>query len=52
MDTFLDYDKSSKGVVFSADRAYEPGEQVKIMNPLLRFGAFGFHSCIDCRYKY
>ncbi|KAL8150958.1 hypothetical protein V2J09_020766 [Rumex salicifolius] len=30
VDTFLDYDKSSKGVVFTTDRAYEPGEQVYI----------------------
>lgn len=30
VDTYLDYDKSSKGVVFTTDRAYEPGEQVYI----------------------
>lgn len=30
VETFLDYDKSSQGVVFSTDRAYEPGEQVFI----------------------
>lgn len=28
VETFLDYDKSSQGVVFTTDRAYEPGEQV------------------------
>ncbi|XP_010524627.1 PREDICTED: ribulose-1,5 bisphosphate carboxylase/oxygenase large subunit N-methyltransferase, chloroplastic [Tarenaya hassleriana] len=28
--TFLDYDKSSKGVVFTTDRPYQPGEQVFI----------------------
>ncbi|XP_058219217.1 ribulose-1,5 bisphosphate carboxylase/oxygenase large subunit N-methyltransferase, chloroplastic isoform X1 [Rhododendron vialii] len=30
VDTFLDYDKSSKGVVFTTDRPYQPGEQVFI----------------------
>ncbi|KAB2610732.1 ribulose-1,5 bisphosphate carboxylase/oxygenase large subunit N-methyltransferase [Pyrus ussuriensis x Pyrus communis] len=30
VDAFLDYDKSSQGVVFSTDVAYEPGEQVFI----------------------
>ncbi|XAR55243.1 [Ribulose-bisphosphate carboxylase]-lysine N-methyltransferase [Bertholletia excelsa] len=30
VETFLDYDKSSKGVVFKTDRPYEPGEQVFI----------------------
>ncbi|KAL2482209.1 Rubisco methyltransferase family protein [Forsythia ovata] len=30
VETFLDYDKSSQGVVFTTDRAYEPGEQVFI----------------------
>ncbi|XVE72577.1 hypothetical protein DITRI_Ditri11bG0049400 [Diplodiscus trichospermus] len=30
VETFLDYDKSSKGVVFTTDRAYQPGEQVFI----------------------
>ncbi|TQD75908.1 hypothetical protein C1H46_038539 [Malus baccata] len=30
VDAFLDYDKSSQGVVFSTDEAYEPGEQVFI----------------------
>lgn len=30
VDTFLDYDRSSKGVVFTTDRAYQPGEQVFI----------------------
>jgi hypothetical protein len=28
VETFLDYDKSSKGVVFTTDRPYQPGEQV------------------------
>lgn len=28
VEAFLDYDKSSKGVVFTTDRAYQPGEQV------------------------
>ncbi|GFQ03013.1 ribulose-1 5 bisphosphate carboxylase/oxygenase large subunit n-methyltransferase chloroplastic [Phtheirospermum japonicum] len=27
VETFLDYDKSSQGVVFTTDRAYQPGEQ-------------------------
>ncbi|KZV31358.1 ribulose-1,5 bisphosphate carboxylase/oxygenase large subunit N-methyltransferase, chloroplastic [Dorcoceras hygrometricum] len=30
VETFLDYDKSSQGVVFMTDRAYQPGEQVFI----------------------
>ncbi|GER54043.1 SET domain-containing protein [Striga asiatica] len=30
VETFLDYDKSSKAVVFTTDRAYQPGEQVFI----------------------
>ncbi|CAI9089842.1 OLC1v1024489C2 [Oldenlandia corymbosa var. corymbosa] len=30
VETFLDYDKSSKGVVYTTDRAYQPGEQVFI----------------------
>ncbi|KAB1209106.1 Ribulose-1,5 bisphosphate carboxylase/oxygenase large subunit N-methyltransferase, chloroplastic [Morella rubra] len=30
VETFLDYDKPSKGVVFTTDRPYEPGEQVFI----------------------
>lgn len=30
VDTFLDYDKSSKGVVFTTDRPYQPGEQIFI----------------------
>lgn len=30
VETFLDYDKSSQGVVFTTDRAYQPGEQVFI----------------------
>ncbi|KAJ9169916.1 hypothetical protein P3X46_018059 [Hevea brasiliensis] len=30
VETFLDYDKSSKGVVFTTDQQYEPGEQVFI----------------------
>ncbi|KAL3502575.1 hypothetical protein ACH5RR_037024 [Cinchona calisaya] len=30
VETFLDYDRSSKGVVFTTDRAYQPGEQVFI----------------------
>lgn len=29
VETFLDYDKASQGVVFTTDRAYQPGEQVK-----------------------
>ncbi|XP_019420730.1 PREDICTED: ribulose-1,5 bisphosphate carboxylase/oxygenase large subunit N-methyltransferase, chloroplastic [Lupinus angustifolius] len=28
--TYLDYDKSSKGIVFTTDRVYQPGEQVFI----------------------
>ncbi|KAK4713973.1 hypothetical protein R3W88_019880 [Solanum pinnatisectum] len=30
VETFLDYDKSSQGIVFTTDRAYLPGEQVFI----------------------
>ncbi|KAL1560945.1 [histone H3]-lysine(4) N-trimethyltransferase [Salvia divinorum] len=30
VDSFLDYDRSSQGVVFTTDRAYQPGEQVFI----------------------
>ncbi|XWS75911.1 hypothetical protein CRYUN_Cryun01aG0132200 [Craigia yunnanensis] len=30
VETFLDYDKSSQGVVFTTDRAYQPDEQVFI----------------------
>eukprot|EP00262_Sarcandra_glabra_P006874 TRINITY_DN19435_c0_g1_i1.p1 TRINITY_DN19435_c0_g1~~TRINITY_DN19435_c0_g1_i1.p1 ORF type:complete len:517 (-),score=65.01 TRINITY_DN19435_c0_g1_i1:471-1979(-) len=30
VETFLDYDKSSQGVVFTTDRSYQPGEQVFI----------------------
>lgn len=30
VETFLDYDKSSKGIVFPTDRPYQPGEQVFI----------------------
>ncbi|KAI5406591.1 ribulose-1,5 bisphosphate carboxylase/oxygenase large subunit N-methyltransferase, chloroplastic [Lathyrus oleraceus] len=30
VETFLDYDKSSKGIVFTTDRPYLPGEQVFI----------------------
>ncbi|MBA0548959.1 hypothetical protein Golob_020021 [Gossypium lobatum] len=30
VETFLDYNKSSQGVVFTTDRAYQPGEQVFI----------------------
>lgn len=30
VETFLDYDKSSKGIVFTTDRAYQLGEQVFI----------------------
>lgn len=30
VDTFLDYDKSTQGVVFTTDRPYQPGEQVFI----------------------
>lgn len=30
VDTFLDYDKSSRGIVFSTDRVYQSGEQVFI----------------------
>ncbi|KAK4845530.1 hypothetical protein QYF36_006169 [Acer negundo] len=30
VETFLDYDKSTKGIVFTTDRQYQPGEQVFI----------------------
>lgn len=30
VETFLDYDKSSQGIVFTTDRSYQPGEQVFI----------------------
>ncbi|XP_059282647.1 ribulose-1,5 bisphosphate carboxylase/oxygenase large subunit N-methyltransferase, chloroplastic [Lycium ferocissimum] len=30
VETFLDYDKSSQGIVYTTDRAYLPGEQVFI----------------------
>ncbi|XP_008802702.2 ribulose-1,5 bisphosphate carboxylase/oxygenase large subunit N-methyltransferase, chloroplastic isoform X2 [Phoenix dactylifera] len=30
VETFLDYDKSSQGIVFMTDRSYQPGEQVFI----------------------
>ncbi|KAH7689063.1 [Ribulose-bisphosphate carboxylase]-lysine N-methyltransferase protein [Dioscorea alata] len=30
VETFLDYDKSSQGIVFITDKAYQPGEQVFI----------------------
>ncbi|XP_057526922.1 ribulose-1,5 bisphosphate carboxylase/oxygenase large subunit N-methyltransferase, chloroplastic [Amaranthus tricolor] len=30
VETFLDYDKSSEGIVFTTDRSYQPGEQVFI----------------------
>ncbi|KAJ4958595.1 hypothetical protein NE237_025706 [Protea cynaroides] len=30
VETFLDYDKSSQGIVFTTDRPYQPGEQVFI----------------------
>lgn len=30
VETFLDYDKTSRGVVFTTDRSYQPGEQVFI----------------------
>ncbi|KAL5581689.1 hypothetical protein UlMin_014131 [Ulmus minor] len=30
VETFLDFDKSSQGVVFTTDRPYQPGEQVFI----------------------
>ncbi|CAL1356179.1 unnamed protein product [Linum trigynum] len=30
VETFLDYDRSSQGVVFTTDRTYQPGEQVFI----------------------
>ncbi|KAI4305598.1 hypothetical protein L6164_028955 [Bauhinia variegata] len=30
VEAFLDYDKSSKGIVFTTDRPYQPGEQVFI----------------------
>ncbi|MQL85588.1 hypothetical protein Taro_018096 [Colocasia esculenta] len=29
VEAFLDYDKSSQGIVFTTDRSYQPGEQVK-----------------------
>ncbi|XLS85003.1 hypothetical protein HN51_035169, partial [Arachis hypogaea] len=28
VDTFLDYDNLSKGIVFTTDRPYQPGEQI------------------------
>ncbi|KAK1308092.1 hypothetical protein QJS10_CPA09g01484 [Acorus calamus] len=28
VETFLDYDKASQGIVFTTDRPYQPGEQV------------------------
>ncbi|PAN07976.1 hypothetical protein PAHAL_1G377500 [Panicum hallii] len=30
VETFLDFDKSSQGIVFTTDRSYQPGEQVFI----------------------
>ncbi|KAJ8445650.1 hypothetical protein Cgig2_009051 [Carnegiea gigantea] len=30
VETYLDYDRSSKGIVFTTDRQYQPGEQVFI----------------------
>lgn len=30
VETFLDYDKASQGIVFTTDRSYQPGEQVFI----------------------
>lgn len=30
VETYLDYDKSSEGIVFTTDRSYQPGEQVFI----------------------
>ncbi|KAK1569025.1 hypothetical protein Q3G72_031776 [Acer saccharum] len=30
VETFLDYDKSTKGIVFTTDQQYQPGEQVFI----------------------
>lgn len=30
VETFLDYDKSSQGIVFTTDKSYQPGEQVFI----------------------
>ncbi|WOL12097.1 ribulose-1,5 bisphosphate carboxylase/oxygenase large subunit N-methyltransferase [Canna indica] len=30
VETFLDYDKSSQGIVYMTDRSYQPGEQVFI----------------------
>jgi len=30
VDTFLDYDKASQGVIFPTDRSYDPGEQIFI----------------------
>ncbi|KAK1317280.1 hypothetical protein QJS10_CPA05g02018 [Acorus calamus] len=30
VETFLDYDKASQGIVFTTDRPYQPGEQVFI----------------------
>ncbi|XP_068644007.1 ribulose-1,5 bisphosphate carboxylase/oxygenase large subunit N-methyltransferase, chloroplastic [Aristolochia californica] len=30
VETFLDYDKASEGIVFTTDRSYQPGEQVFI----------------------
>lgn len=30
VETFLDFDKSSQGIVFTTDRSYQPGEQVTL----------------------
>ena len=37
VETFLDYDKSSQGVVFTTDRPYEPGEQVNTIRAFYVF---------------
>ncbi|AQK54829.1 Rubisco methyltransferase family protein [Zea mays] len=38
VETFLDFDKSSRGIVFTTDRSYQPGEQVTIsFIPLVLF---------------
>lgn len=35
VEAFLDFDKASKGIVFTTDRSYEPGEQVKNLSFIL-----------------
>ncbi|CAA6670101.1 unnamed protein product [Spirodela intermedia] len=39
VEAFLDYDKSSQGIVFTTDRAYQPGEQViRIVSHAVTYG--------------